>query len=315
LANPTLRRILAFAAASLVSATAHASLFRTYLASDGNDANACTLAAPCRLLPAALEAVVDGGEIWMLDSANYNTSSVVVTKSVSILAVPGAVGSVLAIGGPAISITAPGLRVALRNLAITPLPGGPLGIDGIFMTNGSTLTIENSLIANLTGNGVYVNGTGKLKVAQTIFRNVAGYAVRLENGASGEISGTQMLEGGFGYVLALANFAVTTTASVSDTVISGPGFGVYAFTSVAGAIARIVVTRCTIEGTDIALRSESVGGDLGTTLIDVSGSMIAHNGFAWWLGAGPGSVVNTLGNNHISQNAGSTGALTPIALQ
>jgi hypothetical protein len=31
-------------------------------------------AAPCRLLPAALAAVASGGEVWMLDSANYNTA-------------------------------------------------------------------------------------------------------------------------------------------------------------------------------------------------------------------------------------------------
>jgi len=88
-------RRLALVAALWVCSIAHAQLFRAYLASDGNDGNPCTLYAPCRLLPAALNAVADGGEIWMLDSANYNTSTVVISKSVSILAVPGVVGSVV----------------------------------------------------------------------------------------------------------------------------------------------------------------------------------------------------------------------------
>jgi hypothetical protein len=108
-------------------------LFRAYLASDGNDANPCTLAAPCRLLPAALTAVASGGEIWMLDSANYNTATVTISKSVSILAVPGAVGSVVALAGPAILITAPSLTIALRNLVIVPLPGSG-ATDGVEMT-------------------------------------------------------------------------------------------------------------------------------------------------------------------------------------
>ncbi|HWD36582.1 MAG TPA: hypothetical protein VG840_10505, partial [Casimicrobiaceae bacterium] len=58
-----------------LSATAHADagLFRSYLSLAGNDANPCTLQQPCRLLPAALAAVNAGGEIWMLDSANFNT--------------------------------------------------------------------------------------------------------------------------------------------------------------------------------------------------------------------------------------------------
>jgi hypothetical protein len=95
-----LRSTIAFLAALFLSASAHAQLFRAYLASDGNDANPCTLAQPCRLLPAALAAVASFGEIWMLDSANYNTATVTIGKSVSILAVPGAVGSVVASGGP-----------------------------------------------------------------------------------------------------------------------------------------------------------------------------------------------------------------------
>ena len=114
----------------LLSTAAQAQLFRAYVASTGSDANPCNLPAPCRLLPAALAAVADGGEIWMLDSANYNTATVTIGKSVSILAVPGAVGSVVAVGGPAISITAGSLTVAVRNLVIVPLLGGA-GTDGV----------------------------------------------------------------------------------------------------------------------------------------------------------------------------------------
>jgi hypothetical protein len=56
-------------------------------------------------MPAALAAVADGGQIWMLDSANYNTSPVVIAKSVSILAVPGAVGSLVAFPFAAVQIS------------------------------------------------------------------------------------------------------------------------------------------------------------------------------------------------------------------
>lgn len=58
------------ALALLASGAAHAQLFRAYLAIGGSDSNPGTLPAPCRLLPAALNAVADGGEVWMLDSAN-----------------------------------------------------------------------------------------------------------------------------------------------------------------------------------------------------------------------------------------------------
>jgi hypothetical protein len=98
---------IALAGLLLAAGTSHAQLFRAYLASDGNDANPCTLPQPCRLLPAALTAVASGGEIWMLDSANYNSAMVNIGKSVSILAVPGAVGSLVALSGARRSSSTP----------------------------------------------------------------------------------------------------------------------------------------------------------------------------------------------------------------
>ncbi len=306
------RSILALLAMLSCSAV-HAQLFRAYLESTGSDANPCTLPQPCRLLPAALNAIVDGGEVWMLDSANYNTGTVIVDKSASILAVPGAVGSVVALGGPALSITASGLKVSLRNLVIVPFPGSP-GTDGVSMTGASTLTIENSLIANLPTSGVSVTGAGTLKITHTIIRNNGGYAVVLFNGAAAEISGTQMLANANGAVLAQSSSATTTTASVTDSVISGGSSseGVFAYTTVTGAVARIFVTRCTIEGTSYPLDSETSG--VGSASIAVSYSMITNNAYAWYQ-SGTGSVIRTLGNNHITDNAGSFGVLTATALQ
>ncbi len=105
-------------------------------------ANPCSLVAPCRLLPAALAAVADGGEVWILDSANYNTGPVFVTKSVTILAVPGALGSVVSIySGNAINIATPGVKVRLRNLMIGSYFGPSQG-SGVYMTAGNALTIR-----------------------------------------------------------------------------------------------------------------------------------------------------------------------------
>ena len=305
-----LRSAFALAATLLLSATAQAQLFRAYLASDGNDANACTLAAPCRLLPAALTAVASGGEIWMLDSANYNTATVTIGKSVSILAIPGAVGSVVALGGPAISITAAGLTIALRNLVIVPLPASGATF-GVYMTGASALTIEGSLIANLPSDGVRAAGTGKVEIANTIIRNNAGYAVWLQNGASADISGTKLLNNDNG-VVTFSNTATTTTATVSDTIISGGGTGIYLLTANADGVTRFFVTRCTIQNTNIALDSQTTGA--GTALLAVSNSMITNNNFAWSQ-SGTGSVIRTLGNNHLTDNTTNFGSLTLSPLQ
>ena len=148
-----LRNAFVLVATLLLSVSANAQLFRAYLATTGNDANPCTLPAPCRLLPAALTAVANGGEIWILDSANYNTGPVNIAKSVTILAVPGVVGSVVAAGGNAINIGTAGVSVSLRNLVIAPLAGGG-GTGGINMTAGAALTVENCFIANLPQSGL-----------------------------------------------------------------------------------------------------------------------------------------------------------------
>jgi hypothetical protein len=313
-ARTALRCTLAFLAALLLSVSANAQLFRAYLASTGLDTNDCTRPTPCRLLPAALAAVDDGGEVWMLDSANYNTASVVVGKSVSILAVPGAVGSVLAIAGPAISITADNLKVALRNLVIAPFAFSG-GTDGVSLTGASLLTIEESLIANLSGaslvKGVNVNGTGTARITNTTLRNNVGTAVFAQNGANVSISGAKMLGNNYG-VWVEARSATTTTAVVSDSIISGSFSGVVAFTNVSGANAKAFVTRSTIENATNALDCETTG--VGSALCSVSGSMITNNVKAW-LQSGTGSVIESLGNNHIRGNTTSIGTLTPVGLQ
>jgi hypothetical protein len=306
-----LRCTLAFFAALLLSVSANAQLFRAYLASDGNDANPCNLSAPCRLLPAALNAVASGGEIWMLDSANYNTATVTIGKSVSILAVPGAVGSVLAIGGPAINITAGSLTVALRNLVIVPLAGGG-GTEGVSLTGASSLTIEDSLIANLPNNAVYVLGTGTVKITNTTLRNNGESAVYAQNGANVSVSGTKMLGNALRGVFVFSSTATTTTAVVSDSIISGTTYGVPALSTIAGATAQMFVTRCSIENVDYALYSWANGG--GSTLVSVSNSMVTKNFYAWYQG-GTGSVIKSLGNNHIEDNTAIFGTLTSVALR
>ena len=132
-----------------------------------------------------------------------------------------------------------------------------------------------------------------------------------QNGAQVSISGTKMLGNGSG-VFAYGTTATTTTVIVSDSIVSGGSEGVRAYATLAGAIARIFVTRCTIEGTTIALDSET--NSLGSALVSVSGSMITNNFNAWYQFAA-GSVVKSLGNNHMLDNTSTFGVLTPASLQ
>ena len=297
----------------LASGTAQAQLFRSYIASDGSDTNPCTLAQPCRLLPAALTAVANGGEIWMLDSANYNTATVSITKSVSILAVPGAVGSIVSLGGgAAVSIATSGLRVTLRNVSIGPLAGVAGATNGVEMNAASTLTIEQSLIANLPGNAITVGPFGSLRVADSTLRNNGEYAINLDVEVRAVVVSTHMLDNVGGGVSATGGSVGTvTTATVSDSVMSGGQYGVTAYTF-GDATMRISVQRCTIKNTNAAL---SVGtADVGTAEVSVGGSLVVDN-YQSYFQVGTGSTLYSLGDNQMWGNTTFFGTKTALAGQ
>ena len=163
--------------ASSASPAWSAGLFRAYLSVKGDDLNSCTVQAPCRLLPAALDAVADGGEIWIMDSANFNTSQVNIGKSVTILAIPGAVGSLVSTGGGnAIYVNAAGAKVALRNLVIVRIGTGN---DGVGFNGGDSLTVEDCEIANMSASAISAYDTAaKVTVKNTVLRsnNIGFYA-------------------------------------------------------------------------------------------------------------------------------------------
>jgi hypothetical protein len=306
-----LRILLSFVATLLLSTSAQALVFRAYVASDGSDANPCTLPLPCRLLPAALSAVLDGGEIWMLDSANYNTGTVVVAKSVSILAVPGAIGSVVAAGGPAISIAAPDLTVALRNLVVVPLPGAG-GTSGVVMTGASSLVIEDSVFANLPASGVDAFA-GKVWVTNSTFRN-SQYGVLARGGARADVSGSKFSRH---YVSLFSHSESATSSSISatDSVFAYSDFPIATQSEFAGASTSIHLTRCTVTHANVsALWVRAIPSS--SSYISFGYGMVARNaaGYQKNVGGG-GEAIFTFGNSQFIDNGPSSGALTTQVLQ
>src|SRR5262245_35764585 len=76
---------------------------RTYISGVGSDSNPCTASSPCRTFQAALALTIAGGQIYVLNSANYG--SVTLNKAITI-ASEGAVAGALATSGAAIMINA-----------------------------------------------------------------------------------------------------------------------------------------------------------------------------------------------------------------
>src|SRR6266481_3054000 len=106
---------------------------RTYVSGLGSDANPCLASWPCQTFQAALALTIAGGEIFVLDSANYG--GVTVNKAVSITS-EGAMGGVLATSGTGITIAAgAGDVISLRGLDID---GGSSGGIGIQFSSGQS---------------------------------------------------------------------------------------------------------------------------------------------------------------------------------
>jgi Right handed beta helix region len=284
----------------LLSATAQAQLFRSYLSQTGSDANSCTLQAPCRLLPAALSAVANGGEVWMLDSANYNTGPVNITKSVTILAIPGALGSVVGNGGDAIDINTAGVNVSLRNLKILNLGGGLIGIN---MINGSSLTVEGCVITGFNGStaaaGIFV-GSGISFIAATIVDSVIrnNYnGIWFDSGASGNVARTTVVENTYVGIYAHPSSSDSTvTVMVSDTVSSSNTYGILA-TTFPTAVAKVTITRAIASNN----ATSGIEADAPFTTFVVSESTASGNAVYGFRNSG--ATFYSLGDNVVRNNA------------
>ena len=296
--HTVLRGLFALALGLFLSATAHAQLFRTYIAPDGNDGNPCTLAAPCRLLPAALATVIDGGEIWMLGSANYNTGPVNIAKSVTILAVPGALGSVVALGGNAIDIATAGVKVSLRNLVIVPFVGGG-GTNGIFMTAGASLTVENCLIANLPGAGIIATGVMNVLVTDSTLRGNNDHGLHIENGARATVTRTTVSRNTNYGIYVRGNTANTTTADIADSTMSSNSFGIFANASNASAVVKVSVRDSRAVGNvNYGVVAQSSTG--ASVTVSLSNNIVSNNSIGIYAQS-PGARVWASGNT-VSDN-------------
>jgi hypothetical protein len=310
-----LRCIFAFLALAAISVPAHAQLFRTYLSSTGSDSNPCTRPSPCRLLPAALAATADNGEVWMLDSANYNTAEVWITRSVTVLAIPGVIGSLVATGhttgttGNAIVVNGDQITVTLRNLVITSLG---TSYDGIEFGFGKQLTIEDCEISNVGNDGLSVFApNGKVAVKNTTIRNVgnnAFYAEGIIEVALDQVTAVGATNGAGTYVLTPAKMSVT------DSVLTGNYYGSVAYAQ--GGTTRLTIQRSVITDNFYGIYGNTIGsGDVVT--ITASDNFISHSTSTGIVAqAGASSSLTIVADNNVIMEGGAGfylfGAGTPL---
>lgn len=225
------------------AADARAASPRVYLASSGANSGACTRAAPCLTFAYALAQVSPKGEIVVLDTSSY--APFTVTKSVSIVAAPGAHVVVSAVSGTAVTVTiAVADAVVLRGLTVM---GQGAGNTGVRFNGQGALHIEECVVSGFTAHGIFQSGSGRMYVKDTQVRDGGGYGIRMYVN-SGRITGSIdhcRVEniGNDGTGIGVGNNA---EVSVSNTVVAGNGSSGF----VVGGSGMMTVSDSTAEGND-----------------------------------------------------------------
>jgi hypothetical protein len=295
-------------ALAVVSTAANAASQRTFVTSFGNDANPCTLVAPCRSFRVAVDAVAAGGEVIALDSGGYGPFNV--SKSVTVSAAPGVYAGItvnLPLDlGVAIAAGATDI-VALRNLTIFRPPTND-GLFGIFATAVGKLYLENIHVSGFVAlgfGGVWFQSGGTLTVANSVMEgNFYGVRVIPPDGSTATVvvRDTQLTANDYGYSQDYTGTGITHATITRTNASANSQIG---FLMNHTATDRMVLESC------VASENGLAGVSQGSGFLVLSGNSITGNGTGVQI---TGGTAQTRGNNTIVQNAMDVdGVLTPIA--
>lgn len=152
-----------FVVMALGSSLTEAQVVRTWVASNGSDANPCSRTLPCRNFAAAVSAVDPGGEVVVLDSAGYGPVSI--TKNVAVIAPEGIHAAIAPTSGTAISVSGSTV-VILRNLYLNSR-GATTGLQVL----GADKTFAEDLTINGFGGSGIALETNQFYLDNSVSRN------------------------------------------------------------------------------------------------------------------------------------------------
>jgi len=302
---------------ALPGISAQAQNQHSFVSSFGNDANACTLAAPCRHLQAALAATISGGEIAILDTAGYNGgTTVTISHAVSIVN-PGGFEAAIAppSGGNGIVINAgTNDTVSLRGLSID---GAGVGTTGIQFNSGTSLTVENCVIRHMAGDGIdflSTTATSALSVSNLLVADNSGSGVLLRpTGSATAVFNRVELGNNGGHGILVNGFnstgANTINATVSESVAAGNGnAGFFSASQSGNAPTSITLFHSVAANNNVGVAANGSGA-----ILLLANSTVTGNTSGWFQVSS--GIVASYGDNYIDGNAGNTGSLTPYNKQ
>jgi hypothetical protein len=284
---------------------------RTFVASYGNDANACSRVSPCRSFAAAMSHTDDGGEVTVLDSAGYGT--VAISQSVSLIAPGGVYAGITALAGDnGIEIDAAGVRVTLRGLHVNGLAGSSTGINFV---QGAALHVERCAISGFDIAGLYVRAEGEVFVRDSSLQRISGDAIRVGGVHEPSVARLAIVR----THVSASNSGVSVYANAkvlfSDSVVAGAAFnGVQASGPNADDVADIVVERSSIVYALNGIYVGHVVGALGSHRVIVDGSTVAWNSTGWNVRNDANTNLYTRSNNVLRFNGDNQFGKAPVAL-
>lgn len=302
-------------AAALPAMPAQAQNAQTFVSGHGGDINnnICSVAAPCRTFQHAYTVTNASGEIEALDPAEYGTLNNII-HAISIEG-HGFAAISPAANQPGIAINA-GANDAI-NLRGLNIEGQGSGGSGVVFNTGGSLTVEDCVIRDLVGNGIFfapnTNASSNLLVSNTLAAD-NGFGMVVNPTGSGTVNAV------FNRVEAKNNKAVGigVNGALSTGTINATVFESVAASNIDGFLVNSVpgkaATTLMLFHSVAANNTNGLGalGPLAT--IRVAQSMITGNANGWSAGpvAGPGSVLS-YGDNYIDGNMGNQAAPPNIA--
>jgi hypothetical protein len=295
----------------------YAQFIETFVASTGSDANNCsTVPLACRSFGHALMQTFSGGQITVLDSADYGVASITggisiindsagtATNALSANGFGGVSGMVYIDAGSSDTVTLRGLVLNAETFS------GNSTFNGLLINNAQRVNIENCTILNAPGAGILVspgvqpatlppvininiqnttvNGNNAgVKVASTVSApvNITIAGSHIDNNVGGGVR----VDGGSG--------GPVTISIVDSTVSHNGGNGLNAVSSTANIMVNLLRDVIGVNG------SAGIQANGTSAAVVVNNTALLNN--ATGLSAIGGGRILTYGNNSIVGTAGS----------
>jgi hypothetical protein len=267
--------------ALLSASPARAQLNRTFVSGAGSDTNSCSFSSPCRTFQTAFNATLAGGEIDVLNPADYGPLTI--TKAVSIEG-HGFAGIDVAQNATGITINA-GAKDAV-NLSGLIIEGNGAGMEAIEYDSGQLMTIKDCVIQDFVTQGIFIapSTSSGFWILDTVVSSIVHNGIKVQPSASAVVSGSitrvKVYNTGTGiWVDGSQTTGATLDVVVEDSESSGNGLGLLSQAAPARAsgspATSVQVRNFVASHNNIALKAVSGG------VIRVGHSVVSGNNNAF----------------------------------